>query len=58
MLYSSHLFVLAQYFSIGFKSGGYRGRKITLELTDSISSFVLSGLTTSAPTARIGLTQD
>ena len=33
-----HLFILAQNFSIGFKSGEYGGRKIILQPTDSMSS--------------------
>ena len=39
-----HLFILAQNFSIGFKSGEYGGRKIILQPTDSMSSLVFCDL--------------
>jgi hypothetical protein len=36
--------MLAQNFSIGFKSGEYGGKKITLHPTDSINSLVFCDL--------------
>ncbi len=39
-----HLFILAQNFSMGFKSGEYAGKKIISHLTDSISFLAFSDL--------------
>ncbi len=44
ILFLIHFFILAQNFSIGFKSGEYGGKKITLQPTDSINSFVFFDL--------------
>jgi len=43
-LFLIHRFILAQNFSMGFKSGEYGGKKISLQPTDSINSFVFFDL--------------